>query len=184
VKTQRGGQQSGFLRAPVFCGSCGLLLFPTLQRGHVVGRLPLMPDQTPIAAPTVTLAAAEPLTWSDSCRIDVAAMATRSADHDENLIALRNDADVHSERVTRTRRVVHEAPPTTGYATVRNSEGWRRRRSGCRESECWGGWLAAGRSVSPFGIWRPQCRSSNRSLIPELRIGLVRQALRRVRWAE
>jgi len=42
-------------------------------------------------------------------------VATGSADHDENLIALGIDTDVHGERVPRSRRVVHEVRGPADY---------------------------------------------------------------------
>jgi hypothetical protein len=69
-----------------------------------------VPYQAYIAAPTVTLAAAEPLPRRDSRRIDVAVVATREAPDDQNLVALRIHTDVHRGRVHRSNASVHEAP--------------------------------------------------------------------------
>ena len=52
-----------------------------------------MPDQAQIAAPAMTFVAAEALPRRDSCSIDVAVVATRRTNYNENLIALRIDAD-------------------------------------------------------------------------------------------
>ena len=74
-----------------------------------------MPNQAHIAAPTVTLAAAESLPRRDSRRIDVAVVATCDAYDDQNLIALRVHTDVHSDRVRCSKTIVHEAPEPSEY---------------------------------------------------------------------
>jgi hypothetical protein len=61
------------------------------------------------------LAATESLPRCGARGIDMAAMATRGADDDENLVALRIHTDVHAGSVHRSNTFVHKALRSDDY---------------------------------------------------------------------
>jgi hypothetical protein len=114
-----------------------------------------VPNQAHIAAPTVTLAAAESLPRRDSRRIDMAVVATRDANDDKNLVAPRVHTDIHSGRVHRSKTFVHEVPRPGEYwihkclslrvisAPSGRQASRPRRTSRASNQSCWPRWRAA-----------------------------------------